>query len=320
VFGDDGFLRTRLLPLMKELALFYEDFLTLLDDGSISGQAGRFVFAPSYSPENTPTGQPQGQTSQASVNATMDIAAAKEAIANLIEACEEIGVEADNIPKWRAMLAKMPDYMINDDGALKEWTHKSLGENYNHRHESHLYPAWPGFEINQQTSGLFAAARRALELRRPQNYSAHGFMHKALIAARLKMPQILRDCLAEILGHDFIYAGGATSHYPGRVYNMDACLSLPTVVMEMLVFSRPGEIELLPALPAELTKGCFRGVLCRGGVMVEELQWDTQAAMVRARLLSRIDRMITVTVWGRDSRIHLPAGRSTVLEVNTQRA
>jgi len=302
---------------MKELALFYEDFLTLLDDGSVSGQKGKFVFAPSYSPENTPSGQPEGQVSQASVNATMDIAAAKELLTNLIEACRKLGVETGSIPKWQAMLAKIPDYMVNENGAIKEWIHKSLGENYDHRHESHLYPAWPGFEISPNTPELFAAARRALELRRPANYSAHGFMHKALIAARLKMPQMLRDSLAEILGHDFIHSGGATSHYPGRVYNLDACLSLPTVVMEMLIFSSPGAIELLPALPADLPKGCIRGVLCRGGVTVEELAWDISAGKVRVRLLSKTEQKVHISAWGRGREMRLPAGQSMVFEVNS---
>jgi len=320
VFGDDDFLRGRLVPLMKEVALFYGDFLTVYDDGSISGQKGKFVFAPSYSPENAPGGQPEGQVSQASVNATMDIAAAKELLTNLIVACEHLGIERDNIAKWREMLGKMPEYMVNDDGALKEWTHKSLGENYDHRHESHLYPVWPGFEISGETPELFAAARRALELRRPQNYSAHGFMHKALIAARLKMPQMVRASLAEILGDGFIYGGGATSHYPGRVYNMDACTSLPTVVMEMLVFSTSGVIELLPALPAELGKGCIRGVLCRGGVTVEELEWDVEAGSVIAVLRSRTSQTVKVRSGGQEKVVRLAGGGNCTVEMRLGKA
>jgi alpha-L-fucosidase 2 len=310
VFGDEKLLRERLLPLMKELAEFYEDFLTVEDDGSISGRKGRFVFAPAYSPENTPSGQPEGQTSQAGVNSTMDIAAARELFINLIAACERLGIEADNLPKWKAMLAKMPDYMVNEDGAIKEWTHKALGENYDHRHESHLYPVWPGFEIGPQTPELFAAAKKALELRRPQNYSAHGFMHKALIASRLRMPEMVRSCIAEILTHDFIYPSLATSHYPGRVYNMDACTSLPTVVMEMLVFSKPGVIELLPALPQELEKGSIRGILCRGGVKVEILWWDVNSGKASARLVSDVQQSVAIGLHGVKKDVTLPAGQS----------
>ncbi|GAF11446.1 large secreted protein [Bacillus sp. JCM 19045] len=48
VSGDDAFFRNRALPLLKEVALFYEDFLTEEDD------QGYAMFIPSYSPENTP--------------------------------------------------------------------------------------------------------------------------------------------------------------------------------------------------------------------------------------------------------------------------
>jgi alpha-L-fucosidase 2 len=309
VFGDDKFLRERLLPLMKEAALFYEDFLKLQDDGSVSGQKGKFVFAPAYSPENTPSGQQAGQVSQAGVNSTMDIAAARELFVNLISACERFGIEGGNLPKWKAMLAKMPEYMVNEDGALREWTHKGLGENYDHRHESHLYPAWPGFEIGPDTPELFAAARKALELRKPQNYSAHGFMHKALIAARLRMPEMIGACLSEILAHDFIYDSLATSHYPnGRVYNMDACLSLPTVVMEMLVFSKPGVIDLLPAVPKGLEKGSIDGIMCRCGVKVEGLAWDLEAGGVEVVLRSGREQEITLSIPWRIEQFDMTSG------------
>ncbi len=46
--GDFDFLRQRIVSGLKELALFYEDFLTLTDKN------GNFMFIPSFSPENWP--------------------------------------------------------------------------------------------------------------------------------------------------------------------------------------------------------------------------------------------------------------------------
>ncbi|MCP4645446.1 MAG: glycoside hydrolase family 95 protein, partial [bacterium] len=134
VTGDEAFLRDHVLPLLKEIALFYEDFLTEFDDD------GNYVFVPSYSPEHAP----ENADNATVLNATMDIAAAKETLTNLIEACEILGVEQENLPKWRAMLTKMPAYLVNDEGALKEWAHPDLDDDYDHRHLSHLYPLWPG--------------------------------------------------------------------------------------------------------------------------------------------------------------------------------
>ena len=48
VTGDKDFLRNRVVPAYKELALFYEDFLTATDKN------GNYMFVPSISPENTP--------------------------------------------------------------------------------------------------------------------------------------------------------------------------------------------------------------------------------------------------------------------------
>ena len=48
VTGDVEFLRNRVVPAYKELALFYEDFLTATDKN------GNYMFVPSISPENTP--------------------------------------------------------------------------------------------------------------------------------------------------------------------------------------------------------------------------------------------------------------------------
>ncbi len=81
---------------MKEAALFYEDFL-------IEDADGRWLFSPSYSPENTPL----HRNSPATVNATMDIAVAKELFTNLIVGCRTLGLDDEPVGKWEAMLAKM---------------------------------------------------------------------------------------------------------------------------------------------------------------------------------------------------------------------
>ena len=44
--GDKEFLRDRVVPGLKEIALFYEDYLSDEDEN------GRVLFYPSYSPED----------------------------------------------------------------------------------------------------------------------------------------------------------------------------------------------------------------------------------------------------------------------------
>ena len=252
VSGDEIFLKERLLPAMKKTVLFFDDFLSEKDTN------GNYIFVPSYSPENSPS----NIKLQGSINATMDIAAAKESIQNLIAVCEKLNIEKENIPKWKELLDKIPPYLINEDGALKEWAIDNLSDNYDHRHISHLYPLWPGFEINpEETPEMFEAARIAFSKKGRGNNSAHGLMHGALIASRLKEADKVYNNLLFMLTNNYLFSSLFTSHNPNlHIYNADALNSLPAVILEMLVYSCPGVIELLPACPEKLNKGKITGV------------------------------------------------------------
>ena len=57
---------------MEKVALFFEDYL-------YEGPDGKYIFSPTQSPENTPG----NSDTQASYNATMDVAVAKELLRNL---------------------------------------------------------------------------------------------------------------------------------------------------------------------------------------------------------------------------------------------
>ena len=74
--GDVDFLRDRVLPAYKELALFYEDFLTVTDKN------GNYIFAPSFSPENNPANT--SPSAMLVINASMDIAVCREVLSNLV--------------------------------------------------------------------------------------------------------------------------------------------------------------------------------------------------------------------------------------------
>ena len=54
------------------------------------------------------------------------------------------------------------------DGALREWAMSEYTENNNHRHLSHLYPAWPAYETQNNTE-LAEAANIAVENRNKYN-------------------------------------------------------------------------------------------------------------------------------------------------------
>lgn len=101
----------------------------------------------------------------------------------------------------------------------------------------------------------------------------HGLMHVALMAARLHDVEKVRTNLDRLATRKYFYNNMASSCRKGRrISNLDASLSLPRLLMEMLVFSRPGHIELLPAWPDDFPDGSIKGVLLRGGHKID-LAW-----------------------------------------------
>ncbi|MEV6423546.1 RICIN domain-containing protein [Streptomyces sp. NPDC051662] len=283
VTGDTAFLRERLGPALMELALFYEDFLTRTDAD------GRVVFVPTFSMENSPSNTGQ----MLSINATGDIMAGRHGLRAAIDAANLLNVEqgaGQGVARWTALLAKLPDYTVDGDGALAEWSWPGLNDRYNHRHVQHLYGAWPLHEINpEQKPDLVFSARKALRLRGDENYSAHGSLHRALAWSRLKDGAGVYDNIRKVLAGNMVWRSLVTSHNPDlHIYNCDAANALPAIIAESLVYTRPGLLEILPALPDQLARGTIRGVRGRNRVLVESLTWDTAARTATVTLVSDI--------------------------------
>ncbi len=288
--GDKDFLRDKALPFMKDAALFYEDFLTK----EVKDAQGVYEFNPSYSPENTPA----GGNSQATINATMDLAACRQLLGNLVKACTELGIEKDNVAKWKAMMASLPKYMIGENGELKEWCKAQLRENHSHRHCSHFLGLWYGIDpAIADDPALLAAAKKAVLLRTESRAKRGGVMGFGAVQIGLAAAS-LGDAESAWFSVDrlatrYYYPTFASSHNAGpSIFNADISGGLPAVIVEMLVQSQPGSITLLPALPKQMPAGRIVGVPCRGQVTVEELKWSPDK--VEFTLRSAKDQEMTV--------------------------
>ncbi|MGO9109069.1 MAG: glycosyl hydrolase family 95 catalytic domain-containing protein [Thermoguttaceae bacterium] len=287
VTGDLEFLRKRVVPGLKELALFYEDFLTVTD------KDGNYIFVPSFSPENNPGNLDPSR--MLVINASMDITVCREVLANLIQACETLGTDAGSVPKWKAMLAKLPPYLLEPDGTMKEWAWPTLQERYSHRHISHLYGVWPGDEIDpDRTPQLARAAMMADRRRVPERLAAHGRCHRALVGARLKDSFMVDTELRQLIEQGYVGTTLRCSHDPYAGPMPDAQGGIQTIMMEMLAYSRPGVIEVLPALPPSLEKGSINGMLARTFARIDKLAWDMEARTVDVTITSARKQDITL--------------------------
>lgn len=319
--GDRGFLEERAIPWLKETALFYEDFL-------VEGPDGKLLFAPSMSPENSPS----NSSSMVCMNATMDVAICREVLGNLCEGCEVLGIEAEGISRWKAMLEKLPRYEVNADGAMKEWLHPALEDNYHHRHQSHVYPVFPGFEVTEESDPeIYEACRVAVEKRLVIGLTSQtgwSMAHMANIYARLGEGDRALECL-EILLRGSVGPNLFTYHNDWRrmglscnwgekmaPFQIDANFGITAAVLEMLVFSKPGLIKLLPALPARWPQGSIRGIRARGGFEVD-LEWQDGSLVIATIRRSASGSGSCIVKYGaRSISITLAEGESRILDIS----
>jgi alpha-L-fucosidase 2 len=292
VTGDREFLKNRVVPALKEMALFFEDY------ACDRGPDGRVIFYPSFSPED-PTPNPDYTTvtckdiSPTRINSVMDIAICREILDNLITACQTLGVETENIPHWEAQRASLPAYLLDDNGGLKEWAWPTIEENFNHRHVSHHYDLWPGRSVTPDREPELAKAIRISNRKRgQQDDSAHGIIHRCLSAIRLKDLEETMQNLSQLINHGFVTSTLQTRHFPYRGQFPDLQGGMPAILLEMCVFSEPGTVEFLPTMPASQKSGAIEGVWLYTWAKLENMSWNEQG--LKATLVSNEAQTLTL--------------------------
>ncbi|QBG49160.1 hypothetical protein EGM51_17815 [Verrucomicrobia bacterium S94] len=264
---------------------------------------------PSQSPENNPGGKRGARLTE---NSTFSVAVARETFAILLELGEQFDLPAEEMAKWKEIHDHLPAYRINKDGALAEWIPEQYQDNYAHRHNSHLYPVYPGMELvgPNVNPELDQAVRVALDKRfKYDTSSAHGLMHAALMASRLHDVEKVRVNLHRFATRNYLSNGFVTSHDPNhKVYNLDAALSLPRLLMEMLVFSRPGYVDFMPGWPADYPDGSVQGILVRGGHKID-ISWSG-GKLESAVLYAGFDGKCTVRYGDISRDLKLEAGQA----------
>ncbi|MGI5893682.1 MAG: glycosyl hydrolase family 95 catalytic domain-containing protein [Candidatus Merdivicinus sp.] len=275
--GDEAYLREHALPFLYETALFYEDF-------AVENPDGYYDLYPSVSPENSPLNikqiSPKGREIETAKNAAMEFALLKELLTNLLQGCRITGMYADKTAKWKEMLGKIRPYMVNEDGAIKEWSDPFYRDHYAHRHHSHLYPVFPGNEIDSNHP-LYPAFEHAEDLRLQfgiRDQSSWSMVFMAGIAARMKrndfslflLETIARTCLMNnflTVHNDWRRMGPiACADFRKAPFQIDGNIGIPAAVHEMLLQSQSERLEILPSLPSKWKKGHITGLLGRGKI------------------------------------------------------
>ena len=314
-----------LLPLLKRTANYWRQLLSPAyytdKNGEIHYKAGKsslgagetYCIVPGYSPENTPTGTDCPVTA----NAAIDIAACRDTINMLLDVAQYSRAEIET-DSFAEISENLPQYLYDESGALKEWAVDGVKENNAHRHYSHLYCVWPLSET-QHDKKLREAAAQALRNRTPENGASHALVHAALIAARLKDNETLTDLLLQLENSGIRYDSLLTNHdlNGGSAYCTDYALGYLSIINEALVYSEPGEIELLPSVPLSgFNVGSLSGLTTAAGATVKLMSWDLGAKFVIADITSASEQDIRISspISDDEEKLHFNAGETKTVK------
>jgi len=207
-------------------------------------------------------------------------------------------------------------------GWLEEWmTPDNLGDPQ-HRHLSPLVGLFPGDRIRPDGSTPADIVAGATALLTARGMDSYGWANawRSLCWSRLKNSKNAYQLFVTNLKPSTDGSNGTAQNLfdilnlsPGSgAFQIDANFGTPSAVVEMLVYSRPGYLELLPALPAAwAASGSVTGIGVRGG-FTADVSWKNGKA-TRLTLRSTAGGSTVVAANGKTRTVSLRAGQSVTL-------
>ncbi|MEY9931737.1 alpha-L-fucosidase 2 [Catenulispora sp. GP43] len=266
---DPAYLAT-IYPLLKGACQFWEARLittTYTDPSGVSHSV--LVDDADWSPEHGPTN---------AVGITYAQELVWQLFANYQNAARILGRDS----AYAAVVASLQSRLYLPQvstvtGWLEEWmTPDNLDtSDLTHRHLSPLIGLFPGDRITADASppALLTGVTNLLTARGTASYG-WGVAWRAACWARLKNAANAYQCFVNGLtpssNGSTGTAGNLLDIYGSGIFQIDANLGLPSAAVEMMVYSRPGLLQLLPAMPSAWSAaGAVTGIGVRGGFTVD---------------------------------------------------
>lgn len=275
--NDREFLKNTGYPMMKDICYWVEDYLKELgpdgegfrsDDKNINRAelkglpAGTLVAPHGWSHEWGPHED----------GIIHDQQLVWDLFNNTIQAAKVLKVDEE----WINTLAEKRDRLagnkIAPGGYLQEWMIDRPNMTTGHRHTSHLYAVYPGYQISmQRTPELAKAAMKSLELRGTNGDSRRSWTWpwRTALWARFNQGDKAHEMVSGLIKHNLMTNMLAT-HPP---FQMDGTYGITAGICEMLVQSHTGVIHLQPAPTKAWPKGSVKGLRTVGDVIVD-YQWE----------------------------------------------
>lgn len=308
-YNPDPAYLARIYPVLKGACEFWASrLLTVTVDGREV-----LIDDADWSPEQGPTDAKGNTYSQELV---------RDLFQNYQQACGLLGKDADYATAIGRMQAKLYLPKVSPKtGWLEEWmTPDDLGE-HQHRHLSPLVGFFPGDRLTVDGSppSLIQGVRRLLEARGTGGYG-WACAWRAICWARLRdAARAYQLVITNLKPSEHLTNGTALNLFDmyqldatSEAFQIDANYGTPTAMLEMVMSSRPGLIELLPALPeAWAASGRVTGLGARGGFVVDVAWNDGKVISVTVRSEHGGKTVLRSGAWTRE--LTLTRGESLTL-------
>ena len=301
---DNKFLIQTAYPLMKGAAEFYDSWLVSDDNGHLitpvsNSPENQFIYIDEHGLKKS-----AGMT----MGSTLDMAIIRELFQNTVEAGKLLNKDTVFCNKLEGRLSRLSPFQIGSKGQLLEY-YKEFIESTPRHNFSPYYPLYPGNQFTLRGTPELTESVKTLILNRTGSNMGGGFPTAWLAAlwARLGDGDRALSYINGLIKQTHVNLfNGADS-----VFQIDANLGYTAAVVEMILQSHAGEIELLPALPKAWSSGSIKGLHARGGFAVDII-WQN-GKLSQATIKSNTNSKLVLRYGKKTTNLTIKKGNTLII-------